>query len=475
MKKTFASLVTVLALLSLFSCTSVSAYEASPLEKKMTDAVLRDDIAQVKALLSQGASPNSLMPTSGAPVLSIVVKNNNIEMAKLLIKAGANVNIKDRYGVSLLHQALKPPMMRLLLQSGADMYAVYNLTTPYEDFAGRLLTTEEDKRKTMAQFKSLNLPKNMYDAAVKKSESAWVTRQDIIDVVQLYKEFKYDVNRRYEPRGNWGLLVVAAQVDNYEFLTEVISRTDADVNIRDKDDASLLNYLTRSDNKKRSDAEYGALLSLMMKKGLLIDAVCGGGKDEKATALMIAARKNHFGRVNALVKAGANTKVLNENHRAAINFARDFKIVKYLLDNGADPLNRDKWQQTTIFGQKDIAVIELLLSKGVKLNDESTDGETVLFSVTDPKVTEYLIKRGIDINHTEKNTWSVMESDVSQIIEGLKFDEDYQDLFIPKFKVLMKHGIDKNHVQNAYKMITSGGKEDMLPKVVACFNSYLGK
>ena len=188
---------------------------------------------------------------------------------------------------------------------------------------------------------------------------------------------------------------------------------------------------------------------------------------------MIAARKNHFGRVNALVKAGANTKVLNENHRAAINFARDFKIVKYLLDNGADPLNRDKWQQTTIFGQKDIAVIELLLSKGVKLNDESTDGETVLFSVTDPKVTEYLIKRGIDINHTEKNTWSVMESDVSQIIEGLKFDEDYQDLFIPKFKVLMKHGIDKKHVQNAYKMMR--GKEDILEKVAACFKSYLGK
>ena len=68
-----------------------------------------------------------------------------------------------------------------------------------------------------------------------------------------------------------------------------------------------------------------------------------------------------------------------------------------------------------------------------------------------------------------------MEYDVYQIIDALKFDKDVQDLFIPKFKVLMKHGIDKKHVQNAYKTISSGGKEDVLEKVVACFKSYLGK
>lgn len=472
MKKKCTTLLTIFALISLFSCASVAGYNASPLEQKMTDAMLREDIASVKALLAQGASPNSLMPTSGAPVLTIAVKNNNIAMVKLLIGAGANVNIKDRYGVSLLHQALKPPMMRLLLQGGADMYAVYNLTTPYEDFANRLLTTEEDKRKTMAQFKSLNLPKNMYDAAVKKSESAWLTRQDMIDVVQMYKEFKYDVNRRYAPRGNWGLLAAAAQVDNYEFLTEVISRTDADVNIRDKDDGSILNFLTASVKKKRSDADYEALLSLMMKKGLLIDAVCGGGMDEKSSALMIAARHDCFGRVKALIKAGANTKILNENHRAAINFAKDFSIVKFLIDKGADPLNKDTWQQTTIFGQKDVAVIELLLSKGVKINDESTKGETALFSVTDPKATEYLIKRGMDINHVNNIKWSVIETDVGQIIGALKYDLDWQDIFLPKIKVLMKHGIDKKHVKNAYKMLS--GKEDVLSKVAACLKSYMG-
>ena len=51
-----------------------------------------------------------------------------------------------------------------------------------------------------------------------------------------------------------------------------------------------------------------------------------------------------------------------------------------------------------------------------------------------------------------------MESDMYMIIGVLKYDEGVQDLFIPKFKVLMKDGIDKKRVQNAYKEISSGGK-----------------
>lgn len=460
-------------LVSLFSCVSLPGYQASEMERQMTDAMLRDDIAQVKELLAQGASPNSLMPTSGAPVLGIAVQNNNIEMAKLLIDAGADVNIKDSYGMSLLHQALKPPMMRLLLQAGADLYSVYNHTTPYEDFAARRVTTETDKKNAIAQIKSFNLPKDMYEAGLKKSENAWLTRQDIIDTVLIYKEFKYDVNRQYEPTGYWGLLTAAAQAENYEFLIEVISRTDANVNIRDKDNASILNYVTAINNVKRSDADYEALLSAMMKKGLLLDAVCAGGMDENATALMCAARYNYTGRVKALIKAGANPNALNENHRAAINFARNYAIVKHLIDKGADPLNKDKWAQTALFGQNDVAVLELLLSKGVKLNAENAVGESVLFSVTDPKVTEYLIQRGIDINHVRADKRSALEADVARIIDALRFDKDIQDLFIPKFKVLMKYGIDKAHAKNAYELIRSGMKQSVLDRTVDCLKSYI--
>ncbi len=156
MKRIFKLFLICLIAVPSVSCgasgSSVKAYNASPLEQKMTDAVLRSDIAQVKALLAQGASPNSLMPTSGAPVLSIPVTNNNLEIAKLLIGAGANVNLKDRYGSSLLHLAKRAPMMRLLLQNGADMYAMSQNRTPYGNFAEMLVTTEESKKRVMTEF-----------------------------------------------------------------------------------------------------------------------------------------------------------------------------------------------------------------------------------------------------------------------------------------------------------------------------------
>jgi ankyrin repeat protein len=444
------------------------------MEQKMTEAVLRNDIKQVKTLLSQGASPNSLMPTSGAPVLSIPIVNNNLEMVKLFIGAGANVNMKDSYGMPLLHLAKRAPMIRLLLQSGADMYALNKGRTAFEYLADLCVSTEEDKRKGRAALKSANLPKNTYDAAVRNLESGWITGQDIIDVVNVYRDFKYDVNRTYleEKRS---LLLIAAWAENYEFITAVISATNADVNIRNAGDVSIINVITADNKTKRSDAEYEALLSLMMKKGLLIDAICKGFKDEKVTPLMIAANKNYYGRVKALIKAGAKPNVLNENRRTAINFATDLAIVKFLIDSGIDPLNRDKWQQTSIFGQKDVAVVELLLSKGVKVDDQDTDGQTALFSIRDPKLVEYLAKRGLDINHVDRKKRSAMEEDMWQILDALRFDHDVQDLFIPKFKTLMKLGIDRKHVRNAYDMAVSSNRSDMIPKVMNCIKSYAGK
>lgn len=474
MKKTCLSLLVIPALVSLFSCATVTAYEASPLEQKMTDAVLRNDIVQVKALLAQGASPNSLMPTSGAPALSIPIVNNNLEMVKLFIGAGANVNMKDRYGVPLLHLAKRAPMMRLLLQSGADMYALSKGTTAYEYFAELLVTTEEDKRKGRATLKSANLPKNVYDAAVKNMESGWITRQDIIDVVNVYRDFKYDVNRTYlEEKRN--ILLIAAWAENYEFITAVLNTTNADVNIRNAGDVSIINVITGTNKTKRSDAEYEALLSLMMKKGLLIDATCKGFKDEKVTPLMIATKQDYYGRVKALIKAGAKPNVLNENHRTAINYATDFAIVKFLIDSGIDPLNKDKWQQTAIFYQKDVAVVELLLSKGVKIGDQDVDGQTALFCTQAPKLVEYFAKKGLNINHVDRRGRSTMEADIFTILDALRFDVDRQDDFIPKFKTLMKLGMDRKLVAQAYDYAISSHRSDMIQKVMDCIKAYAGK
>jgi Holliday junction resolvasome RuvABC DNA-binding subunit len=99
------------------------------------------------------------------------------------------------------------------------------------------------------------------------------------------------------------------------------------------------------------------------------------------------------------------------------------------------------------------------------------EGETALFSVREPRVVEYLASRGIDINHINRKKQSVIEADVKKIIDAMRYDEDRQDEFIPKFRTLIKLGIDRTHVKNAFKMAESAKMYD-LKKVIACLKPY---
>ena len=474
LKNSFKILTVTLAVIALFSCASVMPYSASASEQKMTEALLRNDIAGVKALLAHGASPDSRMPSGGAPVLSIPLQNNNLAMAKLLVDAGAQVNAKDRYDMPLLHLAKRAPMMRLLLEHGADKYAVYKNATAYEFFATRLVTTEADRKKFVEQLKAAKLTRSQYDAAVEHAEkTAWLTKQDIIDVVRTYKAFNYDVNRSFG-ENRQGVLHAAAFAENYELLTALIEETPADVNIRDKGDVSLLNIITQSDMTRRTAAQYEALVSLLVKKGVRIDAICGSVMDEQVTALMIAAHKKFNSRVATLIKLGANPNIMNENKKSALNFAKDLSSVKSLLDKGADALNKDKWGQTTIFYQTDPAVISLLLARGVDINAQDNEGHTALFSVREPKVVEFLVSKKININHRNKKNQSTMEADVAFILSAMRYDNDYQDHFIPKFKTLIRLGIDKSCVTGAYRMADAAKTGYDVRKVLACLKPHAG-
>ncbi|HNX60938.1 MAG TPA: hypothetical protein PKK43_17690, partial [Spirochaetota bacterium] len=116
-----------------------------------------------------------------------------------------------------------------------------------------------------------------------------------------------------------------------------------------------------------------------------------------------------------------------------------------------------------------------LISKRVKANDQDIDGQTALFSTRSPNVVEYLVKKGLNINHIDKKNRSTIEEDMWQILDALRFDYDAQDDFIPKFKTLMKLGIDRKLVRNAYDMAISSQRSDAIPKVMNCIKTYAGK
>lgn len=92
------------------------------------DAARKGNMEILYLLIERGADVNAI--SHGETPLLKVVAMNNLKFAKALIAKGAKVNIADEHlGNTPLHYAVmkkNPEMIKLLLSSGADMYAENN-------------------------------------------------------------------------------------------------------------------------------------------------------------------------------------------------------------------------------------------------------------------------------------------------------------------------------------------------------------
>ena len=91
---------------------------------KLYEIVLNNDIDEVKQVLSD-CDINEQEEGTGFTALHYCAQNQYVDIAKLLIDAGANVDVKDVYGNTPLFKAVffskgKMEMIKLLLEAGAN-------------------------------------------------------------------------------------------------------------------------------------------------------------------------------------------------------------------------------------------------------------------------------------------------------------------------------------------------------------------
>ena len=175
----------------------------------------------VEYLLAQRANPNLESGLSQTPLIFAIL-SGNVAGAKLLIKAGAKVNVKDREGVSLLHKALEQnslEVVKLLVGHGAGLY-------------------EEDSFGFTALYRAM--------ATFSLSKSEVVERLDYTRY--LIEEARYNI--QHKDRQGRTVLHYAANLGLKDTVDYLLSKG-LDPNVPDTQGQTVFDYISDSDEKDK--------------------------------------------------------------------------------------------------------------------------------------------------------------------------------------------------------------------------------
>ena len=276
MKRSLNAFLVTLAVLALTAITS-NAGGTRP-AVPLVEAAKNLDAEMVRALLDGSADVNE-RAVDGSTALHWAVHRNAIELTTLLLSAGAEVDISNRYGVQPVSLASingNPHVMRLLLDAGADP----NTSLPGGETA--LMTA---------------------------------ARTGIPDTIRALLSRGADVNARDEVHGQTALMWAAAQGN--AGAIHVLAELGADVNMRTED--------VVQERSVRSDGRPDLMKS---------------PEPTGFSALMFAVRAGHMDAVRALLEAGADVNDTLSDGQSALVVATanaNWELTSYLLDRGADP------------------------------------------------------------------------------------------------------------------------------------------
>ena len=166
---------------------------AAESDSPLAEAAMKRDAAAVRALLAQRVDVNA-PGNDGTPALHWAVRTDELEMARLLLGAGADPKQANRYGVTPLFLACangNEAMIRLLLDAGADPNAA--------DPTGETPLMEAARVGTLGAVKLLLERGAVLDArdpAFEQTALMVAVRENHPDVVAFLVERGADVNAR---------------------------------------------------------------------------------------------------------------------------------------------------------------------------------------------------------------------------------------------------------------------------------------
>lgn len=314
--------------------------------------------AGAKGTNQAGLQNNELVDINETTPLLVALEENHFSVAELLINSGANVNVQNKLGRSPLHiscskddffqggEAINAEGAMPLQVLEGNYFTVAKMLLKF----GAIINVKDKKGKTplhyaCAKNDCLLVQMLLNNGALVDAEDEenttpllQATKGNHFDVSSLLLEHGAIVN--VKGKNGKTPLAYACEKDNYR-LAEVFLKNGAEVNEEDAEGTTLLlEVLERGclnlakillqynasvnvcGKLKKTPLHYASttndenLVEALLRKGAFIDAADAAGR----TPLLQALEGNHLGVVMLLLKFGANVNVQDKEGRRPIHY-----------------------------------------------------------------------------------------------------------------------------------------------------------